>query len=67
MRGARLVFADIRPDTLNLDETLLESLLTPRTKAIVPVHYAGVPCEMDAICAIAQLDRALFQSAARLV
>ncbi len=54
MRGARLVFADIRPDTLNLDETLLESLLTPRTKAIVPVHYAGVACEMDVICAIAQ-------------
>ena len=54
MRGARLVFADIRPDTLNLDETPLESLLTPRTKAIVPVHYAGVPCEMDVICAIAQ-------------
>lgn len=54
LRGARLVFADIRPDTLNLDETRLESLLTPRTKAIVPVHYAGVACEMDAICAIAQ-------------
>ena len=54
LRGARIVFADIRPDTLNLDETRLESLITRRTKAIVPVHYAGVACEMDAICAIAQ-------------
>jgi dTDP-4-amino-4,6-dideoxygalactose transaminase len=54
LRGARIVFADIRPDTLNLDESRLESLITPRTKAIVPVHYAGVACEMDSICAIAQ-------------
>jgi dTDP-4-amino-4,6-dideoxygalactose transaminase len=54
LRGARIVFADIRPDTLNLDETRVESLITPRTKAIVPVHYAGVACDMDAICAIAQ-------------
>ena len=54
LRGARIVFADVRPDTLNLDETRLESLITPRTKAIVPVHYAGVACDMDAICAIAQ-------------
>ena len=54
LRGARIVFADIRPDTLNLDETRLESLITPRTKAIVPVHYAGVACDMDAICEIAQ-------------
>jgi dTDP-4-amino-4,6-dideoxygalactose transaminase len=54
LRGARVVFADIRPDTLNLDETRLESLITHRTKAIVPVHYAGVACEMDAICAIAR-------------
>jgi dTDP-4-amino-4,6-dideoxygalactose transaminase len=53
LRGARLVFADIRPDTLNLDESRLESLITPRTKAIVVVHYAGVACEMDAILAIA--------------
>ncbi len=53
LRGARIVFADIRPDTLNLDESRLESLMTPRTKAIVPVHYAGVACEMDSICAIA--------------
>lgn len=54
LRGARIVFADIRPDTLNLDETRLEPLITPRTKAIVPVHYAGVSCDMDVICAIAQ-------------
>jgi len=53
LRGARPVFVDIRPDTLNLDETRLERLITPRTKAIVPVHYAGVGCEMDAILAIA--------------
>ena len=53
LRGARLVYADIRPDTLNLDESLLESLITPRTKAIVVVHYAGVSCEMDSILAIA--------------
>ena len=49
LRGARPVFVDIRPDTLNLDETQLEKLITPRTKAIVVVHYAGVGCEMDAI------------------
>jgi len=53
LRGARIVFADIRPDTLNLDEARLESLVTPRTKAIVPVHYGGIGCEMDAIHAIA--------------
>ena len=53
LHGARPVFADIRPDTLNLDETKLEALITPRTKAIVPVHYAGVGCEMDAIQSIA--------------
>jgi dTDP-4-amino-4,6-dideoxygalactose transaminase len=53
LRGARPVFADIRPDTLNMDETGLERLITERTKAIVPVHYAGVGCEMDAIGAIA--------------
>jgi dTDP-4-amino-4,6-dideoxygalactose transaminase len=54
LRGARPVFIDIRPDTLNLDEAQLERLITPRTKAIVPVHYAGVGCEMDAILASAQ-------------
>jgi dTDP-4-amino-4,6-dideoxygalactose transaminase len=57
LRGARIVFADIRPDTLNLDETSLESLITPRTRVIVPVHYAGVGCEMDAIMAIAHKHR----------
>ena len=54
LRGARVVFADIRPDTMNLDESRLEPLITKRTKAIVPVHYAGVACEMDAIAEIAQ-------------
>ena len=54
LRGARPVFADIRPDTLNLDEASLEGLITPRTRAIVPVHYAGVACEMDAILSVAQ-------------
>lgn len=53
LRGARPVFCDVRPDTLNLDETRLPALITPRTKAIVPVHYAGVGCEMDAINAVA--------------
>jgi dTDP-4-amino-4,6-dideoxygalactose transaminase len=53
LRGARPVFCDIRPDTLNLDESKLDALITPRTRAIVPVHYAGVGCEMDAINAIA--------------
>ncbi|MGZ3698789.1 MAG: dTDP-4-amino-4,6-dideoxygalactose transaminase, partial [Bdellovibrionota bacterium] len=53
LRGARPVFCDIRRDTLNLDETQLERLITPKTKAIVPVHYAGVSCEMDTILAIA--------------
>lgn len=51
--GARIVFADIRPDTLNLDESRLEALITPHTRAIVAVHYAGVGCEMDRILEIA--------------
>jgi len=54
LRGARIVFADVRPDTLNLDETRLETLITTKTKAIVPIHYAGVACEMDSICDIAR-------------
>jgi len=54
LRGARPVFCDVRADTLNLDESKLEALITPRTKAVVPVHYAGVGCEMDVINAIAQ-------------
>lgn len=53
LRGAKPVFVDIRPDTLNLDEELVESLISPSTKAIVPVHYAGVGCEMDELLAIA--------------
>jgi len=53
LRNAKIVFIDIRPDTLNLDEAQLERLLTPRTKAVVPVHYAGVGCEMDLIMEIA--------------
>jgi dTDP-4-amino-4,6-dideoxygalactose transaminase len=53
LRGARPVFVDVRPDTLNLDEALLEKAITPRTRAIVVVHYAGVACEMDAIMSIA--------------
>ncbi|MAS32626.1 MAG: dTDP-4-amino-4,6-dideoxygalactose transaminase [Anaerolineaceae bacterium] len=54
LRGARPVFADIRPDTLNIDERLIEDLITPQTRAIVVVHYAGVGCEMDVILDIAQ-------------
>ena len=54
LRGARPVFIDVRPDTLNLDENKLEKLIGPRTKAIVPVHYAGVGCEMDSILEIAR-------------
>jgi len=53
LRGATPVFVDIRPDTLNIDESLVEAALGPRTRVIVPVHYAGVACEMDAITAIA--------------
>lgn len=54
LRGAKIVFVDIRPDTMNIDETLIEAAITPKTKAIVPVHYAGVACEMDAIMQIAK-------------
>ena len=54
MRGARLVFVDIRPDTKNIDEKLIEDAITDKTKAIVPVHYAGVSCEMDTILDIAR-------------
>lgn len=53
LRGAKTVFIDIRPDTMNIDETLIEAAITPKTRAIVPVHYAGVPCEMDVIMDIA--------------
>jgi dTDP-4-amino-4,6-dideoxygalactose transaminase len=57
LRGARPVFLDVRPDTLNLDESHLEAAITPHTKAIVPVHYAGVGCEMDVIMDIANRHR----------
>ncbi|MBK2094145.1 dTDP-4-amino-4,6-dideoxygalactose transaminase [Francisella philomiragia] len=53
LRGAKVVFVDIRPDTMNIDETKIEAAITNRTKAIVPVHYAGVACEMDTIMDIA--------------
>lgn len=52
--GAKLVFADIRPDTMNIDETKIEAAITERTKAIIAVHYAGVACEMDTITEIAK-------------
>ena len=54
LAGARLVFVDIRPDTMNIDETLIEAAITDRTRVIAPVHYAGVACEMDAIMDIAR-------------
>lgn len=54
LRGAKVVFVDIRPDTMNIDENLVEDAITDRTRAIVPVHYAGVSCDMDKICALAQ-------------
>ena len=53
LRGATIVFVDIRPDTMNIDETLIEAAITAKTRAIVPVHYAGVACEMDVIMALA--------------
>lgn len=54
LRGAKIVFVDIRPDTMNIDENLIEDAITDKTKAIVPVHYAGVSCEMDKIMEIAK-------------
>ena len=54
MRGAKCIFVDIRPDTMNLDEKLVEAAITEKTRAIVPVHYAGCACDMDAIMAIAK-------------
>jgi dTDP-4-amino-4,6-dideoxygalactose transaminase len=53
LRGAKIVFVDIRPDTMNIDETKIEQAITNKTKVIVPVHYAGVACEMDTIMDIA--------------
>jgi hypothetical protein len=57
LRGARPVFVDVRPDTLNLDERLLAARIGPRTRAVVAVHYAGVGCEMDRILDIAGAAR----------
>lgn len=54
LRGATIVFVDIRPDTMNIDENLIEDAINEKTKAIVPVHYGGVACEMDTICDIAK-------------
>lgn len=54
MQGAKPVFVDVRPETLNLDERLIEAAITPRTKAIVPLHYGGIACRMDVIADIAQ-------------
>lgn len=54
LRGAKIVFVDIRPDTMNIDENLIEDAITEKTKAIVPVHYGGVSCEMDTIMDIAR-------------
>ena len=54
LRGAKIVFVDVRPDTMNIDESLIEQAITNKTKVIVPVHYAGVSCEMDKIMAIAE-------------
>lgn len=59
LRGGVPVFVDVRPDTLNIDETRIEPAITPRTKAIVPVHYAGVGCEMDTIVEIARAHKLL--------
>jgi len=54
LRGAKIVFVDIRPDTMNIDETRIEAAITDKTRAIVPVHYAGVACEMDTIMQLAE-------------
>ena len=68
LRGATIRFVDIRPDTLNMDETRIEPLITPRTRALVPVHYAGVACQMDAIMAIAaRHDLLVIEDAAQAV
>ncbi len=68
LRGGVPVFVDIRPDTLNLDEKLIEAAITPKTRAIVPVHYAGVACDMDAIMAIARRrDLLVVEDAAQAV
>lgn len=66
LRGAKVVFVDIRPDTLNIDETLVSEAITPKTKAICAVHYAGVGCEMDALSKTAEENKiALIEDAAQ--
>ena len=68
LRGAKLVFVDIRPDTLNIDENRIEEAVTDRTKAIVVVHYAGVACEMDTIMDIANRhDLMVIEDAAQAI
>lgn len=68
LRGAKVVFVDIRPDTMNIDETLIEAAVTEKTKAIVPVHYAGVSCEMDTIMDIARRhDLIVIEDAAQAI
>lgn len=68
LRGAVPVFVDIRPDTMNIDETLIEAAITEKTKAIVPVHYAGVACEMDTIMDIAKRhDLVVIEDAAQAI
>src|SRR5471030_3392629 len=66
LRGATIVFVDIRPDTMNMDEQLIEAAITRKTRAIVPVHYAGIACEMDTIMALAQrYELAVIEDAAQ--
>jgi dTDP-4-amino-4,6-dideoxygalactose transaminase len=68
LRGAKIVFVDVRKDTMNIDETLIEAAITEKTRAIVPVHYAGVSCEMDKIIKIAEkYDLYVIEDAAQAV
>ena len=68
LRGAKPVFVDIRPDTMNIDETFIEDAITEKTRAIVPVHYAGVSCEMDTIMSIAKkYNLAVIEDAAQAI
>lgn len=68
LRGATIVFVDIRPDTLNIDESLIEAAITEKTRAVVAVHYAGVACEMDTLVQICEKHRLyLIEDAAQAV